>query len=251
MKCRQAQNGARAVSDLLAQDDGVDVMRSGWLIIFDCDGVLVDTETIANKRLATMLTERGLPTSYEQSRARFLGTAIKGLREKVLAEDGVDVGADFATQWMSGIDAMFAGKTAQVPGVSDMLDTVEQAGHTLCVASSGEVAKMKITLGSACLWERLSDVVFSADMVARGKPAPDLFLHAARAMNFAPSRCVVIEDSPFGAQAARAATMTCFGYAGDPLTNVDGLRQQGAKVFRCMADLPCLIADHIASADTI
>lgn len=223
-------------------------MRSGWLIIFDCDGVLVDTETVANKRLAAMLTERGLPTSYEQSRARFLGTAIKGLRDKVLTEDGVDVGADFATQWMVGIDAMFAGKTSPVPGVADTLDMVERAGHTLCVASSGEVAKMKVTLGSAGLWDRLSDVVFSADMVARGKPAPDLFLHAARAMSFAPSRCLVIEDSPFGAQAARAAAMVCFGYAGDPLTNVDGLCKQGAKVFHTMAELPGLIDGHIASA---
>lgn len=217
-----------------------------WLIIFDCDGVLVDTEALANKRLAELVTQAGLPMTYEQSRARFVGMSMKSIRTLLLDEDGIDLGADFAERWQQALPDIFAQPVPPIDGIHAALGAIERAGHTICVASSGTVNKMRLTLGSAGLWDRLSDVLFSAEMVARGKPAPDLFWHAAATMGYAPQRCIVIEDSPFGAMAARAAGMACFGYAADPLTNAAQLAEQGAILFDDMTQLPGLIQTHIS-----
>ncbi|MGB7432770.1 MAG: HAD-IA family hydrolase [Ahrensia sp.] len=222
-----------------------DAKPDQWLIVFDCDGVLVDTEALANKRLAELVTQAGLPMTYEQSRARFVGMSLKSIRTLLLDEDGVDLGSDFAEHWQQSLPEIFAQPVPAIDGIHEALDAIERAGHTVCVASSGTVNKMRLTLGSAGLWDRLSGVLFSADMVARGKPAPDLFWHAAATMGHAPQHCIVIEDSPFGAQAAHAAGMACFGYAADPLTNVTQLAEQGAMLFDDMAKLPGLIEAHI------
>lgn len=223
------------------------MVKTDWLIIFDCDGVLVDTETVASKRLATVITQAGLPMSYAQSRERFVGMSMKSIRTLLLAEDGIDLGADFPARWQQSIPDIFAQPVPSIVGIESALDELKKNRHTVCVASSGTIAKMRLTLGSAGLWDRLSDVLFCADMVPRGKPAPDLFLHAASKMGFASSRCIVIEDSPFGAQAAKSAGMACFGYTADPMTNVQGLKQYGAHLFDQMADLPSLISKHTAN----
>lgn len=218
---------------------------TGWLVIFDCDGVLVDTEAVANKRLAQYISDAGFPISYEQSRARFVGMSMKTIRDRLLAQDDVDLGADFPQRWQAAIPEIFSADIEPIDGIADTLAAIGDHGHQLCVASSGNIEKMHLTLGSAGLLDQLADVLFSSTMVENGKPAPDLFLHAAATMRISPDRCIVIEDSPFGAQAAKAAGMTCFGYIGDPLTDADGLEAQGAHLFDRMDALPALIKSHI------
>lgn len=211
------------------------------LVIFDCDGVLVDTETVANTAMAQWISDSGVPLSMAQCRARFVGGSMESVREKVLAEDGVDLGADFVERWRAALPAIFAAGVPAIKGVADVLDRLDDRGLPYCVASSGTIDKMHLTLGSAGLLARLEPVLFSATMVAHGKPAPDLFLHAARAMGYAPAQCAVIEDSRFGAQAARRAGMACFGYCGDLLTDSAGLAAEGAVPFQDMARLPALL----------
>lgn len=219
-----------------------------WLIIFDCDGILVDTETVANKRLADIITQAGLPMTYAQSRARFVGMSMKSIRELLLKEDNIDLGQDFPARWQQSIPEIFAQPVQAIDGIFDTLDAIVKQGFSRCVASSGTIGKMQLTLGNAGLWDRLNDVLFTADMVPNGKPAPDLFLHAAKTMGYAPARCIVIEDSPFGAQAAKAAGMKCFGYTADPMTNHEGLATQGAVLFDDMRQLPALISVHIETS---
>lgn len=211
------------------------------LIIFDCDGVLVDTETLANRELARRLTACGLPTTYAQSRARFVGMSMTSIAKLVRTEYGVDLGDDFADRWQADLPLLFAAGVTAIDGIGDAVDAIKQTNTQYCVASSGTVEKMHLTLGSAGLLPYFHDRLFSATMVQNGKPAPDLFLHAAAAMGYVPADCVVIEDSQFGAQAARRAAMKCFGYTGDPHTNADGLAHEGATLFNDMRALPGLI----------
>lgn len=211
------------------------------LIIFECDGILVDTETLANREIARRLTARGLSITYAQSRERFVGMSMTSLVKRVLAEDGVALGDDFVDSWYENLPHLFSAGVNAIDGIADAVDMIKQAGAQYCVASSGTVEKMHLTLGSAGLLPYFHDRLFSATMVQNGKPAPDLFLHAAAAMGYVPADCVVIEDSPFGAQAARRAAMKCFGYTGDPHTNADGLSHEGATLFNDMRALPGLI----------
>lgn len=217
------------------------MMKRPDLVIFDCDGVLVDTESAANTVLARWLTQAGLPMTMAQSRARFMGRNMGSVRDIVLTEDGIDLGADFAERWRNALPETFAGGVPAISGIREVLDALDAAAIRYCVASSGTVDKMHLTLGSAGLLERLEPVLFSATMVAHGKPAPDLFEFAAAKMGAGPSACVVIEDSKFGAQAARAAGMACLGYVGDPLTDGDALQAHGAVLFDDMTELPALL----------
>jgi len=212
------------------------------LVLFDCDGVLVDTETMANRELARWISEAGLPISYEACRNRFVGMSMQSVREDIRDRDGIDIGPDFAERWQAALPAVFAKGVAAVEHVAAAIAQIRARGYAICVASSGTVAKMQLTLGSAGLLDELGAVLFSASMVGRGKPAPDLFIHAASQMGYAPAQCVVIEDSRFGAQAAHAAGMACFGYVGDPLTDAEGLADAGATLFDDMRALPDLVS---------
>lgn len=211
------------------------------LVIFDCDGVLVDTETLANTHLAKMLAERGLNETMESSRHRFMGRPMTEVAEIVREEDGLDIGDDFVDRWQASLPEVFAGGVDAIAHVKTVLERLAAEGIPFCVASSGTLAKMTITLGSAGLLPLVENVRFSTTMVKRGKPAPDLFLHAAREMGVAPEHCVVIEDSKFGVMGAIAAGMRAFGYAGDPHTDKDALAANGATVFDDMRDLPGLL----------
>lgn len=216
-------------------------MTPPGLVIFDCDGVLVDTETIANRRLAEVLTEHGLPMTMAESRKRFMGRTMKSVRDMVLAEEGIDLGADFPDRWLAELPELFSAGVEAIPHVRETLLHLKTAETPLCVASSAKVEKMHLTLGASGLLPLLEDVLFSAWMVERGKPAPDLFLFAAESMGFAPDQCVVIEDSPAGAIAGQAAGMPVFGYTADPLTDADGLAEAGATLFDDMRALPGLL----------
>ncbi|WP_421855511.1 HAD family hydrolase [Oricola sp.] len=211
------------------------------LVIFDCDGVLVDTEETANRRLAEILTEHGLPTTSAETRQRFVGRSMAAVAEIVLAEDGIDIGPDFVGRWYRELPAIFADGVEAIPHVREALLFLSAIETPYCVASSAQVEKMHITLGSCGLLPLVAETLFSASMVENGKPAPDLFLHAAAMMEHEPERCAVIEDSPAGALAGQAAGMRVLGYAGDPATDAEGLASAGATVFEDMRELPVLL----------
>ncbi len=207
------------------------------LVIFDCDGVLVDTEKPANEMLAEVLTRDGFPMTYAESRRTFTGRSAASIQKMVEAQSGLDLGADWVARLHSETETIFARGVPAIPGAYAQIERLHAAGVPFCVASSGMVSKMRITLGVTGMLPLLADVLFSASMVENGKPAPDLFLFAARSMGHDPSRCVVVEDSVPGVQAAVAAGMRAIGYAGDPETNADGLKAAGAEVIADMTAL--------------
>jgi len=180
------------------------------LLIFDNDGVLVDTELQANTVLAALLTECGVPTSLEDSLEVYLGTSLRHVRETCLARGSGALPADFEARYHDRLFAHLGTEVQPIPGIHDLLSALSLP---TCVASSGAHHRIEFTLGGAGLLDHFRGRIFSADDVARGKPAPDLFLHAAHSMGVEPASCVVVEDSPWGIQAANAAGMTSIGFA--------------------------------------
>ena len=211
------------------------------LVIFDCDGVLVDTEHAANLLLSQLIRDEGLDLSYEECRRRFVGKAMQTVQAEVSALLGRQLPSDWYLMVKQRSIEVLAEGTEAITGVEAQIMAIREAHIPFCVASSGQIEKMHATLGSANLLPLLKDLLFSADMVAHGKPAPDLFLHAAREMGHVPEVCVVIEDSLPGVQAGVAAGMKVFGYAGDPMTDREALAAAGAQVFDDMRDLSGLI----------
>lgn len=210
------------------------------LIIFDCDGVLVDSERIAARVQVALGAELGWPLSEDEVIDRFIGRSSASIREQVAAR----LGEETAATWWERFEqlhreAVDAG-LSPVDGLPEALDAIELP---TCVASSGSHEKMRHTLGRTGLYDRFAGRIYSATEVSRGKPAPDLFLHAARQSGVDPSACVVVEDSRPGVQAARAAGMRAFGYAGG-LTRAEQLEGPGTVVFHDMRKLPGLIADQ-------
>lgn len=211
------------------------------LVIFDCDGVLVDTETIANRVLARLLTEAGFPVTYEESRRLFVGKTMQAVAAYVAEASGRPLMENWGEHERNETLKAFAAGVDAVPGVRDVIETLRARDMLYCVASSGKFEKMRFTLGSSGLLPLVEDLLFSAEEVAHGKPSPDLFLHAASRMGHAPSACVVIEDSVPGVEAAVAAGMPVLGYAGDPHTDAEGLKAKGAHVFHDMSALIALL----------
>lgn len=210
------------------------------LVIFDCDGVLVDTEGSANMRLSQWLTETGYPIGYEDCRRRFCGRSMVSVQAEVEA-DGAALGVDFVERWNLALPELFAAGVEPIAHVRGFVDAVKAAEIPFCVASSARVTKMQITLGATGLLPLFEGRMFSATMVGRGKPFPDLFLHAASSMGFEPARCIVVEDSVAGTQAGVAAGMCVYSYCGDPLADREGLRAAGGILFDDMRDLAGLI----------
>lgn len=210
------------------------------LVIFDCDGVLVDTETLANQHLIKMLNASGYPITFDEARKNLCGMPMRAVKEKVEAQ-GYSLGEDFVDRWYQAIPVIFENGVEVIPHIEDVIDAVKQAQLSYCVASSANVEKMHLTLGKTGLIDHFGDVLYSASMVARGKPFPDLFLHAAKEMGFEPSRSVVIEDSVAGTTAGTAAGMRVFSYCGDEHADHDGLVAAGGILFDDMRKLPALL----------
>lgn len=183
------------------------------LVIFDNDGVLVDSEPISNRLLAAYLTELGHPTSYEDSIRDYMGSAMHRIHELVLERTGQRLPVDFDEVFHARVFAAFERELQPVPGVAGVLEKLAADGVPYCVASSGSHARIRVGHRTTGLdrWFP-QERVFSSEDVGRGKPAPDLFLHAAQRMGVAPERCVVVEDSPLGVQAAVAAGMDVYGF---------------------------------------
>ena len=210
--------------------------RPYQLIIFDCDGVLVNSEPIANRIMAQVLTENGLPTTLKTCYEHFMGRTMSDCVSILADRFAHTVPADFADLVRQRtLDALRL-EVEAVPGVARALDGISMP---MCVASSGQLVKMRTTLGCTGLLHHFEDRLFSAAGLARGKPHPDIFLHAAEAMGAEAGDCAVIEDSPVGVRAGVAAGMKVFGYAG--LTDTQVLSGAGAQVFTDMGELPSLL----------
>ena len=211
------------------------------LIIFDCDGVLVETEAITNRHMAEIFTSLGFAIDGDACRRRFQGKAMRD----VCAEVSGIVGKNIDPQWVRG--EIYQHLTSGVPaveGVEDLVERLLTKNYSVCVASSGSIEKMHITLGQTRLLPMLRHVLFSADAVARGKPHPDIFEHAAANMGRTPSEAIIIEDSVTGVEAGRAAGAHVLGYCGDPFTDTNRMRDAGAEVFNRMSEAVSLIENR-------
>lgn len=183
------------------------------LILFDNDGVLVDSEPISNRLLAAYLTELGHPTSYEDSLRDYMGAAMHRVHDLVLERTGRRLPEDFDDVFHARVFAAFERELKPVPGVAEVLEKLTADGVPYCVASSGSHERIRVGHRTTGLDRWFDDArIFSSQDVGRGKPAPDLFLYAAERMGVAPEKCLVIEDSPLGVQAALAAGMEVYGF---------------------------------------
>ena len=209
------------------------------LVIFDCDGVLIDSEPIANRVLAEQLEEAGLAMSLEETMHAFVGRTRDGCIDLAGRMLGRALPEDFGARWDAALYAALERDVKPVPGIVEVLDGL---GLPWCVASNGEPERMRLALRAAGLLGRVGNRLFSAREVARPKPAPDLFLHAAQAMGAEPRDCVVVEDTPTGVKGGVAAGMRVLGYAGAAHADATELGALGAEVFRDMRELPGLIA---------
>ncbi|MET3921311.1 HAD family hydrolase [Arthrobacter sp. UYEF20] len=208
------------------------------LVVFDCDGVLVDSEVIAVPVDQRVLADLGWELGLEEIVERFVGRSEASFIAEVEEHLGIELADGWDRKYEPWYRTAFDRDLVAVDGVVAALDEL-LLPH--CVASSGSHAKMRRTLGQTGLLHRFDGRIFSATEVARGKPAPDLFLHAADRLGTPPERCVVVEDSAYGVQAARAAGMHVLAYAGG-VTPAERLAGPGTTVFHDMRQLPELVA---------
>jgi HAD superfamily hydrolase (TIGR01509 family) len=207
------------------------------LVAFDCDGVLVDSEPITNRALTEVLNEIGWRISFEETMQTFIGRSVRDHFAVIEKGIGKPVPAHFYQEFVTRRDRMLEAGITAIRGVHEVVEQLSQRDLPFCVASGADRAKMRLTLGKTGLLPLFEGRMFSGMEVARTKPAPDVYLLAARTMQADPSRCVVIEDTPTGVAAGVAAGMTVYGYAAcaDP----QRLREAGAaQVFDDMAALP-------------
>lgn len=171
------------------------------LVIFDCDGVLVDSEPISISVLVRAMSDLGVSITEDQAYERFLGRSLSTLIDTLETEFNIHAGEEFLERIRTDLYARFRSELKPIDGIAA---TIDRLGIPCCVASSSQMERIRLSLSVTGLLDRLPDI-FSATMVKRGKPAPDLFLHAARQMHVEPEACLVIEDSPAGIAAAKAA----------------------------------------------
>lgn len=182
------------------------------LVVFDCDGVLVDSEPPVNRVLAENLTAHGLPITAEDTHALFVGGTMQSAMDEARR-----LGATLSDHWLDEIFGLIFDELRRgVPvfdGVHDLLDDLHRAGVATAIASNGPPAKMQITLGPSGLWDRFQGRIYSAHTHPPAKPAPDMLLCAARDAGVAPEQAIMIDDNPSGLTAARAARMRAVGFA--------------------------------------
>ncbi|MWA12728.1 HAD family hydrolase [Streptomyces sp. BA2] len=209
------------------------------LVIFDNDGVLVDSEPLSNTILAAYLTELGHPTTYEDSLRDYMGAAVHRVHDLVLERSGERLPEDFDVTFHARVFAAFERELQPVAGAVDVLEKLAADGVAYCLASSGSHERIRVGHRRTGLDRWFGDErIFSSEDVGRGKPAPDLFLYAAERMGVAPERCVVIEDSPLGVKAAVAAGMDVYGFtAMTPAERLSG----ATELFGDMGELADLL----------
>lgn len=200
------------------------------LVIFDCDGVLVDSEAIANRALAETLTAKGLPTTPEQALAEYKGRILRDVHAR--AEERL--GGPLPEGWIDEFESLradyFRAELKEIPGARETVEAVKAAGIDVCVGTQGKANKTELTLGLTGLRSLFDeDAIFTSYEVERGKPFPDLFLHAAESRGKTPDRTAVVEDTTLGVTAAVAAGMTVFGYAEE--TPAEAIEDLGGTPF--------------------
>jgi HAD superfamily hydrolase (TIGR01509 family) len=222
------------------------------LVIFDCDGVLVDSEPISISVLVQAMRDAGVEIDEEGAYQRFLGRSLATLISTLETEFNVFADQQFLDRIRNDLYARFRTELKPIAGIAEALDGLD---IPCCVASSSQLERIRLSLGITGILDRLEPHIFSASMVERGKPAPDLFLHAARQMHTDPARCIVVEDSPAGIVAARAAGMTVFAFTGgshadSPSYRAELERLSPEVVFDAMADLIHLVRKHRTGRDS-
>jgi HAD superfamily hydrolase (TIGR01509 family) len=215
-------------------------VRDLRLVIFDCDGVLVDSEVISNDVLARALTVQGLPTTLAEARRDYQGLLLADIDFRAQAKLGRPLQKDWLERYERDRTEAFRRELRPVPGAAETVKRLRAAGVQVCVASQGKLSKTRLSLRLTKLDGLFPDeVLFSAYSVARGKPYPDLFLHAAQAMAVEPSCCAVVEDTPSGVTAAVSAGMRALGYAAD--SDEAALRRAGAETLLALDELPAIL----------
>ncbi|WP_299594767.1 HAD family phosphatase [uncultured Microbulbifer sp.] len=210
------------------------------LVIFDCDGVLVDSETIVCRVLAEEMTRLGMPATAEELDEQFSGRPSKDCILDIETRYGGPLPQSYFNATESRIREAFHTELEAVTGIREVLEKLQTTGLQTCVASSGPHAKMQITLNKTGLWDYFHGRIYSADDVGRGKPWPDLFLHSAAQFDVAPEHCLVVEDSIAGVKAAVAAGMPVIGYSHNSV-RARQLEAEGARVINDMQ----LLVDYL------
>ncbi len=224
-------------------------MTAAGLVIFDCDGVLVDSMGIDMRELTRAIASAGGTMTAAQVDAAFHGVALADIQRGVEAHLGRPVPDGWMERFLADRAAAFEHELEPIDGARAALAGVRAAGWDACIASGGAMEKMALTLRVTGLRAAIADDrIFSAYAVARPKPAPDLFLHAAAACGFEPDACVVVEDSVPGVSAGRAAGMRTFGFSGGDAAVAERLAALGAEPLSAMADLPGLLGASFRSA---
>ena len=207
------------------------------LVIFDCDGVLVDSEPAANRVFSELLVEAGFPIDEATAHRELVGHSLSYCFAWVEGHFGKRLPIGFEATLRKRTYEAFEQELEPVAGIPEVLQALQLP---YCVASSGPHEKMRISLGLTGLWQRFEGRIFSATQVPRSKPYPDLFLFAAAEMGARPEVTVVVEDSVPGVQAAKAAGMRVLGYIGGAFAQP--LQAAGAEVFDHTLQLPVLVA---------
>jgi HAD superfamily hydrolase (TIGR01509 family) len=211
------------------------------LVIFDCDGVLVDSERISNAVLAAALRKVGLAISAEEAHDRYRGMFLSEIRADAERRLGASLPPDFVERFERDREEAFCASLEAVPGAAAAVQAVRAMGFDVCVASQGKLSKTELTLSLTGLRDLFGvDALFSSHIVGRGKPAPDLFLHAAASMGCEPDRCVVVEDTMIGVEAARAAGMRVIAYSPDG--DAAAFQAAGVETVETLEELPAMLA---------
>lgn len=199
-------------------------------VIFDLDGCLVDSEPMALEVLGEEMAAEGAPTSAEELRKRFLGVSIQSVVDHITRFTRRAVLPDFPRRFEDRLLARYDTELRLIPGATALLDALQTQGIGMAIATGGSLRRLEVTLRVSGLERYFTGHAFSADQVRQGKPAPDLFLFAARNLGIDPSRCAVMEDSPHGIAGARAAGMRAVGFVGG--SHLSGMRDDHAVHLR-------------------
>ena len=204
-------------------------------LIFDCDGVLIDSEHLASRVEAELTRELGLELSSAEAHALFLGKTVDGVLDAIAVRTGTRPGAAWVYNWACATAHAFHRELAVVEQLRDAIEQLRARGHRMAVASQSSLARVRFSLDVTGLAPLFGEHVYVTSMVPRPKPAPDVYLLAASRLGAAPADCVVIEDSPAGAAAAIGAGMRAIGYA--PGDTHAAMLASGAQVIRSMSEL--------------
>ncbi len=216
-------------------------MPAASALIFDCDGVLIDSEHLASRVESELTSELGLQLTADEAHSLFLGRTVDGVLDAIAQRTGTRPGAAWVYNWAFATAHAFHRELAVVEQLRDSLELLRARGHRMAVASQSSLARVRFSLDVTGLAPLFGEHVYVSSMVTRPKPAPDVYLLAAGRLGAAAAECVVIEDSPAGAASALGAGMRAIGYA--PGATHAAMVASGARVIRSMAELPSAVAD--------